>query len=163
MTPFCYLKKEHPYNIVRRSIECNNGADFRLVYKPSSSIFTMTLVMPQEIDVWYVIPAVRKELAIIFVKDYNLSQREAAKLLGITEASISHYINKKRAVELIFSKEELKNIKIKAKEIIEDKKTMKHMYELCNELRGSKSICNIHRKHEKGIEKDCNICMEYKS
>ena len=45
----------------------------------------MQHIMPQEIEVWYLIPALRKELARIFIKDYGLAQKKAAELLGISE------------------------------------------------------------------------------
>ena len=44
--------------------------------------------MPQEIEVWYLIPALRRELANIFIKNYNLNQKETAKILGITRATL---------------------------------------------------------------------------
>ena len=60
----------------------------------------MQHIMPQEIEVWYLIPALRKELARIFIKDYGLAQKKAAELLGISGAAVSQYVKEKRAKEI---------------------------------------------------------------
>ena len=48
-------------------------------------------LMPQEIEVWYIIPAVRRELAKSMVK-IGLKQKQIAVTLGITEAAVSQYL-----------------------------------------------------------------------
>src|SRR3989338_7122887 len=65
----------------------------------------MQETMPQEIEVRYIIPAIRRELASIFIKEHKLNQKEAAKLLGLTEAAISQYQHSKRAKEVVFSED----------------------------------------------------------
>jgi hypothetical protein len=45
--------------------------------------------MPQEIEVWYIIPAIRKELAKRLVQHHEVAQKDVAELLGVTEAAIS--------------------------------------------------------------------------
>jgi uncharacterized protein len=121
----------------------------------------MTRIMPQEIEVWYLIPALRKELARIFIEDYGLSQKKAAEILGITGAAISQYLSRKRGNEIKFSKEETGKIKKKAGEIIKDEKeAMKKIYELSVSLRKSKAICGIHMNQDKNIDKSCDICFK---
>lgn len=118
----------------------------------------MPSVMPQEIDVWYVIPALRKELAKEFVKS-GLKQREVAELLGVTEASVSHYIRAKRAKDIEFTASEKKIVQKGAAVILKDRKSiMKHLYALCMKLRGCGTICALHRKHQEGLPKRCSIC-----
>ena len=73
--------------------------------------------MPQEIEVWYVIPAIRRELAKAMINT-GLTQKEIAKIMGITEAAVSQYIHSKRAKEIAFSKKVLEEIKISAEKII---------------------------------------------
>ncbi len=120
----------------------------------------MKKVMPQEVQVWYLIPAIRRDLAKTFVKDYDLSQKEASEILGITESAISQYLKSKRGAGLKFNKEESAKIKEAAEKIISDKnKAMHHLFHLSNELMGSKSICDFHRKHDGSLSKDCVICM----
>jgi len=119
----------------------------------------MPLVLIQEIETWYVIPALRKELAKIF-KQKGLTQKDTAKILGTTEATISHYFHDKRAKDVTFTDEEIKLIDEKATLILEDKNTIKHMYDICNQLRGSKTVCTLHKKYEKGLPANCDICKE---
>lgn len=117
--------------------------------------------MPQEIEVWYLIPALRKELSRIFIKDYNLTQKKAAELLGISEAAVSQYVKEKRAKDIKFAKSELEIIKKTAGKIVKDKNnSMKYLYEACVTFRGSNTVCNLHRKYNKDIPAKCNICME---
>ena len=117
--------------------------------------------MPQEIEIWYLIPALRKELAEIFVRKYNLTQKQISKILGITEAAVSQYLNSKRGNEIKFSKKELSEIKKSADEIIKNPETLiKNLYNLCNSLRESKVICEIHKNRDKNIPKNCNICFK---
>ena len=121
----------------------------------------MQHIMPQEIEVWYLIPALRKELSKIFIKDYGLAQKKAAELLGISEAAVSQYVKEKRGKEMKFTKSELESIKKTASKIVKDKKhSMKYLYEACIAFRGSKTICNLHRKHHKDIPAKCTICMD---
>jgi len=121
----------------------------------------MKKIMPQEIEVWYLIPSLRKEFTKIFVDNYGINQKKIAKILGITEAAVSQYLKFKRGNEVKFSEEELKKIKKSAKKIIEEKESvMKNLYGLCIALRGSKVICKTHRSKDKSVPKNCDICFE---
>lgn len=117
--------------------------------------------MPQEIEVWYLIPALRRELARIFVEEYNLSQKKTAEILGITDAAISQYLSSKRGSEIKFSGKDLDDIKRAAKDIIENNQDiMKKLYALSSSLRKSKIICNIHMSQDKSVDKFCDICFK---
>ena len=116
--------------------------------------------MPQELEVWYLIPALRKELAKVFIAEYKIKQKEVAKYLGITEAAVSQYLKSKRGNEIKFSKEAMSEIKKSAKEIIEKKGDItKEIYNLCVLLRKSKVMCNFHRLRDKKISKNCDVCL----
>lgn len=121
----------------------------------------MKKVMPQEIEVWYLIPALRRELAKIFIKEYDLNQKKVAEILGITEAAVSQYLNSKRGHEIKFSKDGLNQIKKSAKEMIENRDSaMKKIYDLCVLLRETKVICELHKNQDKSVEKNCDICFK---
>ena len=55
----------------------------------------MRVKTPCEIAVWKITPSIRGEMAKMVVEDFNLNQKEAAKLLGITEAAVSQHLHKK--------------------------------------------------------------------
>ena len=121
----------------------------------------MSKIMPQEIEVWYLIPALRRELAISFIKDYGLNQKKAAEILGITDAAISQYISLKRGNEIKFSKDEMNSIKKTAGEIVKNPSNVTgNIYKLSVSLRKSKAICGIHLSQDKSLGKDCDICFK---
>ncbi|MBI3623489.1 helix-turn-helix domain-containing protein [Candidatus Pacearchaeota archaeon] len=121
----------------------------------------MKTIMPQEIEVWYLVPALRREIAKNLITKHNLSQRQAAKILGITESAISQYLSSKRATEINFSKQELGEIEKTTQEIIKNpKNTTEFLYRLSVKFRGSDFICKLHRKHDPSFSKDCRLCKE---
>lgn len=57
-------------------------------------------MFPCEISARYVIPAVRLMIARKLIEEHNLTQSEVAELLGVTQPSISHYLNSKRGIRM---------------------------------------------------------------
>lgn len=68
-----------------------------------------TWMMPQEVEVWYVLPAIRRELAKAMktkvvprpneegkIVDHKVTQKEIARMLGVTEPAITQYLLKKK-------------------------------------------------------------------
>jgi predicted transcriptional regulator len=85
--------------------------------------------VPCETAVWEILPAIRRELVISLKRDFALSQRETAKLLGITEAAVSQYIRAKRGENLAFTPVVLNEIKNSARNIMKNPELTAH--ELC--------------------------------
>jgi len=56
---------------------------------------------PCENVVWYVLPAIRSELAKELAK--AMSQKEISEILGITQAAVSQYISNKRGSKIELS------------------------------------------------------------
>ena len=120
--------------------------------------------MPQEIEVRYILPAIRKELAKVLVNDHSLSQKEAAKILGITEAAVSQYRHSKRANEVVFSPKIIEEIRKSAFTILNDRDRQKflgEMHRLANLTNVKQIVCDIHRSQSKDLAK-CNVCFEDK-
>src|SRR3989344_8744526 len=96
----------------------------------------MQETMPQEIEVRYILPAIRRELARIFIKEHKLNQKDAAKLLGLTEAAISQYRHSKRATEVVFSENVKIEIRKSADKIVKDtnkkQRVVAEMYRISN-------------------------------
>tara|TARA_Y100000310_G_C20522944_1_gene734596 strand:+ start:517 stop:912 length:396 start_codon:yes stop_codon:yes gene_type:complete len=57
-------------------------------------------VLPQEIEVWYIIPAIRREFAKCLIDNHKISYQKVGDLLGISKAAISQYIKGKRAAKV---------------------------------------------------------------
>ena len=118
-------------------------------------------LMPQEVEVWYLIPAIRRELTKIFLSEFKINQKQISDILGVTESAVSQYQNSKRAQDLKFSKKEIEKIKTFAKKIMVDKKHSKeYFFKLCLDLRGTKSLCDLHKKQDKNILKNCDLCLK---
>ena len=121
----------------------------------------MTAHMPQEIEVWYMLPALRRELTRIFVKEFQLSQKDAAKLLGLTESAISQYVKAKRGNDLIFTEDEKAQIRKAAAKMHTDRNNApQYFYDLTALFRGSQTMCQLHKKLDTFLPSDCAICRE---
>ncbi len=75
---------------------------------------------PCEYMIWNGIPAIRKELAEALIKEFGLSQREAAEKLGLTPAAICQYLSKKRGKTDTFDKAIIQEISISAQRIMKN-------------------------------------------
>jgi predicted transcriptional regulator len=69
---------------------------------------------------WNVIPTIRREIAKSMVKDFGLTQRDAAKKLGITPAAVSLYISDKRGIIEIADSNIKDEIRTSAEDIIKN-------------------------------------------
>ena len=113
---------------------------------------------PQEIEVWYVLPAVRKEL-VLALQERNLSQKEIAHLLNLTEPAVSQYLHSKRAKDVTFPPD-VKEFIVKACAKIKDQESAYQQIQKINEfIKKTKAICKIHMSVEKGIE-GCDVCYK---
>src|SRR3989338_8542440 len=93
--------------------------------------------LPQEIEVWYIIPAIRKEFSRVLTQKHKLTFEKAGAILGISKAAISQYLGKKRA----------SNIKLAVKEIMRILKLMK--------INGCS--CGVCKKFNNGILIQCRM------
>lgn len=41
--------------------------------------------LPQEIEVWYIIPAIRREFARVLTEKYNLTYEKTGEILGVSK------------------------------------------------------------------------------
>lgn len=103
------------------------------------------LMMPQEIEVRYVIPAIRREMAKE-MKKANKSQKETAELLNLRESTVSQYINDKRGKQIILNKEIKKMVKDSIKNIKTRLNSYKEIQKILKKIRMSREICSIHKQ-----------------
>jgi|TARA_Y100000310_G_scaffold22935_2_gene21943 hypothetical protein len=123
----------------------------------------MQETMPQEIEVRYILPAIRRELARIFIQEQKLSQKQAAGILGLTEAAVSQYQHSKRAKEVVFSKEVVDEIRKSAERIVVEKtnrqRLIAEMYRISNLTNVKQILCDLHRSQSKELS-HCNVCFD---
>jgi len=113
---------------------------------------------PQEIDVWYVLPALRREIALALVGK-GLKQREIAEKLGVTEAAVSQYLKNKRARSIRLPKEIKKEIGKAANNMIKNMDCQRYeIQDLLDKTRKTGFLCEVHRKYD-NVPKCCNVCL----
>ncbi|MBR9678758.1 MAG: helix-turn-helix domain-containing protein [Nanoarchaeota archaeon] len=123
----------------------------------------MVVNMPQELEVWYIIPAIRKELALT-LKKKGLTQKEIAKKLYITEPAVSQYMKNKRAKQVVFREETKQKIKEAAENILKNPSKVnliKQTQNICREARKNMVLCELHKKLDETIE--CGGCDCYEN
>ena len=118
-------------------------------------------IMPQEIEVWYILPALRKEFTRQMLEK-NLTQKAIAKKLLLTESAVSQYLNGKRGGDIEFNNEIKEDIRKSVDNILKTGNLIQELQQLCRKIRENGFLCEIHRKH--GIvSKECEtgiICLQ---
>lgn len=120
---------------------------------------------PCEVVVRSILPAFRSLIARSLIEDYNFSQVVAAKKLGTTQASISHYLYSKRGEKMVKQLENSPSVKAIVEEIatgiaanqVSPFDAMLKFCELCTALRSNDIICEWH-KDCLPVPKTCNVC-----
>lgn len=113
-------------------------------------------LLPQEVEVWYIIPTIRKYLAIELVKNHDLTLEKTGKIIGVSKAAVSQYINKKRAEKLKINKDMLNEIKKSAEKIAEKNEIgLSEILRLVRVAKEKGIACEACKKFNKGI---LNIC-----
>jgi len=133
-----------------------------------------TWMMPQEVEVWYVLPALRRELALIMI-EAGRPQKEIAKMLGITEPAVSQYklrrseTPRSRGDQIEIPEDMKPYIRRAAERIMEawdNRGDKEYIYEdmtrefvrLLAILRKAGVICEVHRQHSEHVSEDCDAC-----
>lgn len=128
------------------------------------------MLLPAEIEAKSLIPAIRAILAKKLITEYNMKEEVIAKVLGVTQAAISNYIRGTRGdLELIDKLSSIHEIMRKVDDIAQDlvsnraytPGTMAKFVELCNFMRYSFIICDVHHKIESNIDEQvCELCKD---
>lgn len=118
------------------------------------------MLHPQEVEVYIVLPAIRRELSL-FMKKMGMDQKDIAKKLGVTDAAISQYLKDKRGqAEIAFPKEILPEFESAAKAIKQGSPMRGEIQRLLNMVMQSQFTCQVHRKVCGSLPKECVVCFE---
>lgn len=112
--------------------------------------------LSQEIEVWHVLPAIRREFAKE-MKKKGVKQAEIAKKLHITRAAVSQYISNKRASDITFSADVKKKIKDSVKNLMKGSCPIKEIQVICSYFKNKGYLCKLHHKLDKSLIK-CGVC-----
>ncbi len=128
--------------------------------------------MPQEIDVWYILPALRRELTRILI-DKGIPQRQIASMLGVTEPAITQYkleqSSRARGSIMTIPREFIPEIERSADIMIEAWKNRqqdtpiyrimtREFNRLIRLLRDAGVACATHRSQCEFVDEDCDAC-----
>jgi predicted transcriptional regulator len=113
--------------------------------------------MPQEIEVWYLLPSIRKELVSEMFKR-GLKQREIAKKLEISDSSVSLYQSKKRGEDIKFSEKVKNKITKSVDRILQGGSVTKELINICELAKKELVLCGLHKKYG-DVKGKCEICL----
>jgi len=125
------------------------------------------MLLPAEIESKSLIPALRAILAKDLANNYNIREDEISKMLGVTQAAISNYIRGTRGdpkliEKLLEDKQVAEMLDDISDSLSSDKaytpSNLSKFIGLCNYIKSSLLICDIHHNLETNI--DDEICKE---
>ena len=125
------------------------------------------MLLPAEIESKSLIPALRAILAKDLANKHHIREDEISKMLGVTQAAISNYIRGTRGDPKLIEKIlEDKQVTVMLNDISDSLSTDKaytpsnlsKFIGLCNYIKSSLLICDIHHNLETDI--DDEICKE---
>jgi predicted transcriptional regulator len=126
------------------------------------------MLLPSEIEAKSLIPAVRSLLARKLTTEYDLKEEIVAKVLGVTQAAISNYVRGTRGdTQLMLRLSSTPQIMVMIEDIARDLATnkvytpgtMAKFVELCNYMRYTFIICDVHHSIESEIDEQiCEKC-----
>jgi predicted transcriptional regulator len=122
------------------------------------------LVQPQEVIVWYILPAIRRTLTNTLIDEYKMPQTKIAKRFGLTEPAISQYKDKAgkkntRGKQVEFSKVILDVISDSARRIAEDDEVYapREVQQILKFIEKGGHLCEFHKQFGL-VHANCKVC-----
>ena len=125
------------------------------------------MLLPAEIESKSLIPALRAILATNLVKKHHIHEDQISKMLGVTQAAVSNYIRGTRGdpkliEKLLAEKQVSEMITDISDNLASDRaytpSSLSKFIGLCNYIKTSLLICDIHHNLESDI--DDEVCKE---
>lgn len=120
------------------------------------------LVQPQEVIVWYILPAIRREMTNYLIHQYKLPQKKIAELFGLTEPAISQYKKGARG-DIEFTPDIKERVQEAASIIYEEKddkeknSAPREVQRVLKYIQKSGFLCDLHKKYGL-VHEACDIC-----
>jgi len=126
------------------------------------------MLLPAEIESKTLIPALRAILSKKLAVDHKIREDEISKMLGVTQAAVSNYIRGTRGdpqlIQKLLSEDQVvKMLNDLTESLASDRaytpSSLSKFIGLCNFIKSSLLICDIHHNLESDIdEKVCKEC-----
>ncbi|NTV22979.1 MAG: hypothetical protein HGA85_01205 [Nanoarchaeota archaeon] len=113
---------------------------------------------PQEVQVWYVLPAIRRRFAMHLLA-LGLKQKEVASMMGISAPAVNQYLKNKRGEEIVVPEQIDREIAKSARDLIAKKSQIGfETQKILKKMSAAGLICTVCHSHT-NITKDCVICF----
>ena len=128
------------------------------------------MLLPAEIESKSLIPALRAILAKNLAKKHLIHEDQISKMLGVTQAAISNYIRGTRGdpklIEKLLAEKQVSEMIIDISDNLASDRaytpsSLSKFIGLCNYIKTSLLICDIHHNLESNI--DDEVCKECES
>jgi predicted transcriptional regulator len=119
----------------------------------------LKVLQPQEIEAFYLLPALRRELARA-LKELGKDQKTIAELLGVTGAAVSHYISGKRGTDMELPPTFVKKVRERAKTVKDQASAYAQLQHLVKDANKAKLLCKMHLKMDKNVAPACKLCYQ---
>ncbi|MFQ5572682.1 MAG: transcriptional regulator [Nitrosopumilaceae archaeon] len=126
------------------------------------------MLLPAEIESKTLIPALRAILAKKLAEDHKIREDEISKMLGVTQAAVSNYIRGTRGdpelIQKLLAEEQVSKMVDELSDSLASAmaytpSSLSKFIGLCNYIKSSLLICDIHHNLETDIdEKVCKEC-----
>ncbi|MCH8324894.1 MAG: transcriptional regulator [Thaumarchaeota archaeon] len=126
------------------------------------------MLLPAEIESKTLIPALRAILAKKLAVDHKIREDEISKMLGVTQAAVSNYIRGTRGdpqlIQKLLAEEQVSKMVDELTDSLSSDmaytpSNLSKFIGLCNYIKSSLLICDIHHNLETDIdEKVCKEC-----
>ncbi len=123
------------------------------------------MLLPSEIEARWLLPVLRALIVRRLLNEYHLTQEKVAKLLGITQASVSNYVRAVRAKGL---RPEMVSLLARYASDVADvayrsqdpQTVAKTIQEALIRIRKDRVLCELHQLLEPGLDvENCELCQ----
>ncbi len=112
------------------------------------------LLLPQEIETFYVIPTIRKHLALE-MRTLGMKVDDIASLLTVNKSAVSQYLNQKRGNKIVLDQQVIEKIKEVTPKIKDNFSYLKATQEILQFIRDNQLLCAVHKLFS-NIPHNCN-------
>lgn len=116
-----------------------------------------TVLQPQELEVFYLLPAIRREMALALKKS-GKKQKEIAQILSVRESTISQYIKDKRAAGFPLPDDVKSQIELAVGRISDKMTLIQETQRVLTTLRKQRFPCSVHLQLDKNLPRTCEVC-----
>ena len=123
------------------------------------------MLLPSEIEARWLLPVLRALIVRRLLNEYHMTQEKVARLLGITQASVSNYV---RAVRARGLRPEVVSLLSKYADDVADvayqsqdaQTVAKAIQEALIRIRKDRVLCEVHLLLEPGLDvENCELCQ----